>query len=126
MLAGEFLVRAGWAFIAEAPSNPLNQYLPYILGAGGVGFLATGAKFILALRASAETREAKAIANLERWRLDADSRAQRCLDRLDHQRDLTTYWQTRCGVLEHTMSVAGVNVPPALSPPPTFPSTDLL
>lgn len=104
--------------VVEAPSSPLNQYLPYVLGAGGAGFLATLVKFLLAIRSSAETREAKAIANLERWRDDADGRAHKCLDRLDRQRTISTYWQTRCGVLEHALSVAGVPFPEAPIPPP--------
>lgn len=102
------------------PSGGANDWLPYVLGAGGAGFLATLIKFILDLRSNAETRESKAIANLERWRDDADERADTCLRRLDQQRNCTAYWQTYAANLVHALTLAGIEVPAPPGPPPTI------
>ena len=116
MVALADIFAAATEAIAPEPSV-VDRWLPYILGAGGAGFLATLVKFVLALRDSAETREAKAISNLERWRDDSDERANSCLKRLDRQILLTSYWQVRAGVLEHALSTAGCAIPPPEPPP---------
>lgn len=101
----------------------LAELLPYILGAGGIAFLTAVFNAIQAYRASAETREAKAVENLERWRIEADNRTLQCLDDLAHERNLVLYWQRRAATLEYGLRQHGIDPPPMDQPPmrPTIP-----
>lgn len=95
----------------------LDSLLPVILGAGGVAFIGTVFQFISAWKNSAETREAKAVGNLEKWRDEADHRALQCLEDLNKERDISAYWRRRTAVLEHACLRHGVEIPPQDPPP---------
>lgn len=99
-----------------ATTDPALLVLRLILGAGGLAFLTAVFRFVRDWRKGVEGHEAKAIANLEKWREDADTRALRCLDALDKQRDYTAYWQRRTARAESACERAGVEIPE--SPPP--------
>lgn len=100
----------------------------FVLAGGGAVGLFTLVRAYLAVRGSVETREAQAIANLEQWRRDADSRAdaasgreQRCLDSLNRERDWGRYWQLRAARAERALIANGLEVPaqPARPAPST-------
>lgn len=93
----------------------VQQSVVLILGGGGAAAIFTLAKAYLAIRNSTDTREATAIANLERWRLDADERARVAYYELGFEREVSSYWQRRAGVAEHLLASHGVPVP---EPPP--------
>ena len=86
--------------------NGLQGVIIALLGAGGATFLWTVVRSYLAIRNSAETREDKAIARLDEWRLDADRRATQAAA----ERDI---WRARSGDLEHLLRINGVPVPPS-------------
>lgn len=90
-----------------------NTIIPLVLGAGGVAFLGTVFNFVQAWRNSAESREAKAIGNLERWATD-------CQENLDHERNVSAYWQRRSALMEGELLRAGIQVP-TCDPPPARP-----
>jgi len=94
-----------------------NDVIPLVLGAGGVAFLGTILQFVQAMRNSAETRETKAISNLEKWRDEADERALRCLDDLNYERTVSSYWQRVAGTYQHSLVVGGLEVPDCGPPP---------
>lgn len=108
----------GLANLLSSLAITVEEVLPYILGAGGVAFLTAVFKFVQDMRSSAEGREAVAIKNLERWRDDADARADRCLERLDRQRGCTAYWQSYAGMLAHQLASHGHDIPLPPGPPP--------
>jgi hypothetical protein len=99
----------------------LSELLPYILGAGGIAFLTAIFNAVQAYRASAETREAKAVENLERWRIEADNRTLQCLDDLTFERNLTLFWQRRAATLEFGLRQHGID-PPEMEVPPMRPA----
>lgn len=103
--------------MSEMPVT-FNSVIIALLGAGGATFLWTVVRSYLAIRNSAEVREDKAIANLEKWRDDADKRALDCLDRLANSREHIAYWQRRAAVMEHTALIAGLEIPPREPIPP--------
>lgn len=96
--------------------NLAQQTVVAILGGGGAVAIFTLAKAYLAIRGAADTREASAIANLERWRKDADTRAARAYYELGIEREVSSYWQRRAGVAEHLLARHGIEPP---DPPPT-------
>ena len=75
-----------------------------LFGTGGVTFIWTVVRSILAWRASAELREDKAVARLEIFE-------SRCRDDLDRERKMCNYWCQWAGTLEYRMRQAGVEVP---------------
>lgn len=106
--------------------DTLTSILPVILGAGGVGFLAACVQAWQAWRNSAETREAKALKNLDQWRHDADDRAARALADLEHERAMGAWHWRRVGQLEHVILANGLTLPPGDEPPrrPSVPAGD--
>lgn len=92
-----------------------QQTVVLILGGGGAAAIYTLVKAVLAIRNSTDTREATAIANLERWRIEADERARTAYYELGFEREVSSYWQRRAGVAEHHLAVHGVPMP---EPPP--------
>lgn len=90
----------------------VNDILPIVLGAGGAGFIAALAQAWSAYRHGAEAREAKAIANLERWRDEADARAISYLRDIERERRWGAYWRSWAGALEYRMTAAGIELPP--------------
>lgn len=95
--------------------NFSQQLVVLILGGGGAAAIFTLVKAVLAIRQSADTREASAIANLERWRVEADERARTAYAELGYEREVSSYWQRRTGVAEHLLASHGIEVP---EPPP--------
>lgn len=91
----------------------LSTLIVALLGAGGATFIWTVVKSYLAVRDSAEVREDKAIANLEKWRDDADTRARNCMVERD-------YWRARAGSLEHIVRSHGIDCPPVERAPDQF------
>lgn len=97
--------------------NFAQQVVVLILGGGGAVAIFTLAKAYIAVRGSADTREASAIGNLEKWRLDADQRADAAYQDLMFERQLSTFWQRRAAEVEHTARLNGVTVPDCPAPP---------
>lgn len=93
----------------------VQQLAVLVLGGGGAAAIFTLVKAVLAVRASTDTREATAVANLERWRRDADERADTAYYELSKEREVSAYWQRRAGVAEHLLARNGVPMP---QPPP--------
>lgn len=98
--------------------SDLNDLLPVILGAGGAGFIAAATQAYSAWRSGAEARESKALRNLERWRDEADRRAELYLTQLDHERRWGSYWRQWAGTLEYALRQAGIDLPPRPPEPP--------
>jgi hypothetical protein len=96
-----------------------EQIIVLLLGAGGATFVWTLVRSYLAIRGAAETREAVAVKNLERWRDHSDYRAKMLEQKLEHQTDLTEYYRFRSATLEYQMTSEGLEVPP---PPPKPPA----
>lgn len=90
----------------------IDTVLPLILGAGGAGFLAALTQAVAAWRAGTDTREARAVANLERWRDEADQRATRLQAELDAQHRRLDTWRAWAGSLEYALNTTGVPLPP--------------
>lgn len=88
-----------------------EQIVVLLLGAGGATFIWTVVRSYLAIRGAAETREAVAVKNLERWRDEADRRASVWQKKAEMQNDMTEFWRNRSANLEHRMRLAGVEVP---------------
>lgn len=97
-----------------------EQIIVLLLGAGGATFIWTVVRSYLAIRGAAETREAVAVKNLERWRDEADRRAAVWQKKYEMQVDLTEFWRYRAATLEHRMNLAGVEVPPLPPRPPVW------
>lgn len=92
--------------------NTVQQLAVLILAGGGAAGVYTLVKAVILFRNSTDTREASAIKNLERWRVDADRRAEYFQRGWEFQRRLTEYWWRRAGQLEYIATVNGVEVPP--------------
>lgn len=103
--------------------------LSLILGAGGVAFLGALFKGVQMWRDGTDAREAKAIAGLEKWRVDADHRADRAQSWSDYYQSAASAWQSHAGTLAYALTSAGLPVPPdpVLPPrpqePPRAPAT---
>lgn len=89
----------------------LENLLPVILGAGGVGFVGALAQWRSAWKDSAEFREGKAVANLERWRIEADRRTQQAIQETEWEREMGNYWARCTGILTYTIESKGIAVP---------------
>lgn len=94
-----------------------QQAAMVILSGGGAAAVFTLVKALIALRSSTDTREATAISNLERWRRDADERADHAYHELGFEREVSAYWQRRAAAAEHALVLSG-GVVPECPPPP--------
>lgn len=94
----------------------VQQAVVLVLGGGGAAAIFTLVKAYLAIRGAADTREAAAIANLEKWRKDADDRADHAYRELGLEREVSSYWQRRAGAAEHLLALNGIT-PPETPPP---------
>lgn len=94
-----------------------QQVVVLILSGGGAAAIFTLVKALLAVRGSTDTREATAIANLERWRVQADERADGFYNDLCFERGVSAYWMRRSAQLEHAVVASGGQVPPTDPPP---------
>ena len=104
-------------FTAAGTASTLEDLLPIILGAGGVGFIGAIVQWRLKWRDSAEFREGKAVANLERWRLEADKRTQQAIQESEWEREMGNYWAVCTGILKYELVSNGLPVP-TLPPQP--------
>lgn len=77
-----------------------------LLGTGGATFIWTVAKSIIAFKNSAEGREDKAVARLEKFEED-------CRSQLLLERSWGAYWQRRAATLEYVLRQNGIPVPAA-------------
>lgn len=84
--------------------NTIQTLIVALLGAGGATFIWTVAKSIIAFKNSAEGREDKAVARLERFEED-------CRKQLITERRWGAYWQRRAATLEYALRQNGVAVP---------------
>lgn len=75
-----------------------------LLGTGGATFLWTAFKAVIAWRNSAEGREDRAIARLEKYE-------QNCRRELAHEREISMWWCNRAGDLEHLLRMHGIPIP---------------
>lgn len=89
-----------------------EDLLPAILGAGGAGFIAACVQAYRSFKDGAEAREARAVANLERWREGAEARAERLEKKLETERRWGNYWRLWAGMLEYVIVKAGLPLPP--------------
>lgn len=99
----------------------LDDVLPVILGAGGAGMVAAIAQALSSWRNGVEQREHRAVGNLERWRIDADARAERLQHALDLAFDALRAERAWSGHLEYTMRAAGMDLP---ARPPDTPARE--
>lgn len=99
----------------------IDDVLPIILGAGGAGFIAAVVQALSSWRNGVEQREHRAVANLERWRIDADARAERLQHALDLAFDALRAERAWSGHLEYTMRAAGMDLP---ARPPDTPARE--
>lgn len=88
-----------------------------ILGAGGATFIWTVVRSYLAVRDSAEGREDKAIARLERFEAD-------CREQLRCEREWGHYWQRTAAIYLYALTVHGVPEPPTPRRPEDPPRND--
>lgn len=91
--------------------NDVKDVLPFVFGAGGVAFLTALFKWINEWRDSAEFREGKAIANLERWRNEADARALKALNDAEWEREMGLYWAVVAGTYRFALLSNGIQSP---------------
>lgn len=80
--------------------NEVSGILIALLSVGGATFLATLFKGVQQWRNGAQASEARAIVNLEKYRNEADARAERAEIRADRNQELIEFWRTRAGDLE--------------------------
>ena len=99
----------------------IDDVLPIILGAGGAGFIAAVVQALSSWRNGVEQREGRAVANLERWRVEADDRADRRQALLETQYEAVRYWRSWAGHLEYLLEAAGQPVPERPTPYPPAP-----
>ena len=76
-----------------------------LLGTGGAAFIWTVAKSVIAFKNSAEGREDKAVARLEKFE-------EACRDQLREEREWGSHWQRRAATLEYLLRQNGIPVPP--------------
>ena len=95
------------------------EWLSLVLGAGGVAFVGALFQGIKMYRDSTSARMSKAIADLERWREDADRRTREALAAADSLREEVSYWQTRAGRMEYVIIKNGLQ--DQVPPPPSLP-----
>lgn len=84
-----------------------------LLGAGGATFIWTVVRSYLAIRNSAEVREDKAVARLEKYEAD-------CRSELAFERRVSGYWRRLASIYEHSLLINGVTIPD-VEPPPDYP-----
>jgi hypothetical protein len=101
----------------------LNTLIVALLSAGGATFIWTVVRSVIAYRNSAEGREDKAIARLEKFE-------ENCRDQLARERTWGAYWQRRTATMEHAILAhvckvdgTSLELPPFEEPPePQSPS----
>lgn len=98
----------------------METWLGVILSAGGAAFLLAVFQGLKLWRDGTESREQNAIKGLERWRQQADDRADRYQRESEWRAVLVDYWRSRAGTLEYELGRTGKPVPPA-PPVPTRP-----
>lgn len=100
---------------AADSAQQTTDLLNIVLGAGGVGFLFAVAKVVTAWREGTWKRNDTAVADLERWRADAND--EREWEALQHQ-----WWRQWAGRLEYKIvSTLGHKALPEREPYPTKP-----
>lgn len=101
--------------------NEVSGVIIALLSVGGATFLATLFKGVQQWRNGAQASEARAIVNLERYRDEADARAEREANRADRNQELIDFWRTRAGDLEFIVSrELGKDAVPPLPPLPAL------
>jgi hypothetical protein len=99
----------------------LSAILVAVFSVGGAGVFATIIKGINGWRAGAARTEARAIQNLERYRNDADWRAQVEANRAAHNHDVAEYWRDRAGNAEFKIRTEfGAQHLPPVGPIPVY------
>jgi hypothetical protein len=88
----------------------INTLIIALLGTGGAAFIWAVARSIIAWKNSAELREDKAVARLEKFEAS-------CREDLEFERRVSAYWQRMAGSMEHVLIRNGLEVPPIGSPP---------
>lgn len=82
-----------------------------LLGTGGATFIWTIVRSIIAWRNSAEGREDKAVARLEKFEED-------CREQLRCERAWGAYWHRVAGIYEFSLVRNGIDLPPVPPEPP--------
>ena len=92
-----------------------------VFSVGGAGVIATIFKGINGWRAGAARTEARAISNLEKYREDADWRAEVEAHRAAHLHDVAEYWRDRAGNAEYKIRTTwGPEELPPVLPLPVY------
>src|SRR5690242_7205639 len=95
----------------------MEAWLNLILGGGLVATIGAVFKGLQMFRNSMTVRTRNAVSDLERWRLEADTRTKEARADADWYLDLADYWRARAGMAEFQARSAGVT----LDPPPPLP-----
>lgn len=88
----------------------LRTLILALLGTGGATFIWTVVRSIIAYQNSAEGREDKAVARLEKFE-------ENCREQLAHERKWGSHWQHRSATLEYLLRSNGIDVPVGPLPP---------
>lgn len=100
----------------ESVTIPSNLIV-VLLGMGGATFVWTVVRSLIALRNSAESREDKAVARLEKFEAN-------CREQLAFEREMGAYWCRCAGIYAHAMAIAGIPDPPMPTRPRGFIASD--
>ena len=87
-------------------ATPPNDALNLLLGAGGAAFLTAVYKAYKDIREGTWKRRDNAVADLERWRDENDSKRHTAETREDA-------WRAFAGDCEHLLRVNGIEIPPS-------------
>jgi DNA-binding PadR family transcriptional regulator len=87
------------------------EWLNTLLGAGAAATLWTIFRGVQMLRNDTTARTDKAVADLERWRQEADERTRAAREDADHYLNLADHWREEYGSVVFLARAAGVTLP---------------
>lgn len=101
--------------------STLTGILIAVFSVGGAATVTALSKGITGWRAGAARTEARAIQNIEKYRIEADERARQAEHRGSYQHDLAEYWRDRAGNAEYKIRTEwGADQIPPPGPLPVF------
>lgn len=107
--------------IPLATVDGLTAALIAIFSVGGAASISALWKGINGWRAGVSRKEARAIQNLEKYRDEADWRAEVEAHRGAYRQDVAEYWRNRCGDAEHKIRTTwGASEIPPHAPEPVY------
>lgn len=103
------------------------EWLQTLLGASAAATFWAFFRGVQMLRNDTARHTAKAVADLEKWRLEADARTAAARADADHYLNLADYWREEYGLVVFAARAAGVTLPEARPlpqrPPPRIQET---